>query len=161
MSERRQVRYAGFWRRFAAIVLDYVMFSSLLFLTLYLIHGRDYLHWATHIKDRAVYSVAEGLLNYVLLPVVIVLFWLRMSATPGKLLLGCRVADADTLKPLRFGQALLRCLGYAVSFIPLCFGFIYAAWDPRKQGLHDKMARTVVIVEDEADRLLQEWQGQQ
>jgi uncharacterized RDD family membrane protein YckC len=160
VSEGPPVRYAGFWRRFAAIALDYILFSSLLFLVLYLIHGRDYLHWALHVKERAVYSLTQGLLNYVLLPVVIVLFWLRMSATPGKLLLGCRIVDADTLQPLRFRQALLRCLGYAVSFIPLGFGFIYAAWDPRKQGLHDKIARTVVIVEDEADRLLQEWRGQ-
>jgi uncharacterized RDD family membrane protein YckC len=92
-----------------------------------------------------------------LLPAVIILFWLKLSATPGKLLVNCRIVDADTFEPLRPGQAVVRCFGYLASFIPLCFGFMYAAWDPRKQALHDKIARTVVIVEDEADRLLQEW----
>lgn len=159
MINRPPIRYAGFWRRCAACVLDYILFSSLLFLVIYLIHGPDYLHWSMYEQDRAVYSLAEGLLNYVLLPAVVIIFWIRMSATPGKLLVGCSVADADTLKPLRPGQAVLRCFGYLVSFIPLGFGFIYAAWDPRKQALHDKIAHTVVVVEDEADRLLREWRG--
>lgn len=157
MINRPTIRYAGFWRRFAALMLDYILFSSLLFLIIYLIHGPDYLHWTMSGQDGAVYSLAEGLLNYVLLPVVIIVFWIRMSATPGKLLVNCRVVDAATLKPLRPGQAVLRCFGYLISFIPLCFGFIYAAWDPRKQAWHDKIARTVVVVEDEADRLLREW----
>jgi uncharacterized RDD family membrane protein YckC len=154
---RRTVRYAGFWRRFAALILDYILFSSILFLIGYCVHGSDYLRWAMN-PERATYNIADVLLTYILGPVVIAAFWVRMAATPGKLLLGCRVVDAATLKPPRVGQALLRCFGYLVSFIPLCFGFIYAAWDPRKQGLHDKIARTLVIVEDEADRLLQEWQ---
>ncbi len=157
MIHQPTIRYAGFWRRFAACMLDYIMFSSVLFLVIYLIHGSDYLRWLHEQQGRAVYSVPEALLNYVLWPAVIVLFWVRMSATPGKLLLNCRVVDADTLKPLRLRQAVLRCFGYLISFIPLGFGFLFAAWDPRKQALHDKIARTVVVVEDEADRLLQEW----
>lgn len=161
MTGRATVRYAGFWRRCAALVLDYILFGSLLFLAIYLIHGPEYLRWSMHIQDRAVYSPAEALLTYVLLPAVIVIFWVRMSATPGKLLLNCRVVDAATLKPPRLGQAVLRCYCYIVSFIPLGFGFIYAAWDPRKQALHDKIARTVVIVEDEADSLLREWRARQ
>jgi len=32
-----------------------------------------------------------------------------------------------------------------VSTIPLCLGLIWAGIDPRKQGWHDKMARTLVI----------------
>jgi uncharacterized RDD family membrane protein YckC len=156
---RPTIRYAGFWRRFAAFILDYILFSSVLFLIIYCIHGPDYLHWAmSDQQDGAVYSVAQALLNYILWPAVIVIFWLRMSATPGKLLLSCRVVDADTLKPMRPGQAVLRCCSYLISFIPLGFGFLYAAWDSRKQALHDKIAGTIVIVEDEADRLLQEWE---
>jgi uncharacterized RDD family membrane protein YckC len=153
----RPFRYAGFWRRFAAMVLDLILFRSLLFLINYGIHGSDYLRWRTN-PGYTFDSTLVDLLNYCLIAAVIVIFWIRMAATPGKLLLGCRVVDVDTGKPPRPRQAMLRCLGYLASFIPLCFGFIYAAWDPRKQGLHDKIARTVVIVEDEADRLLQEWE---
>jgi uncharacterized RDD family membrane protein YckC len=154
---RGTVRYAGFWRRVAALILDYVLFSSILFLINYSIHGTDYLRWTMN-PQRTTYNITDALLTFVLWPAVIALFWVKMAATPGKLLLGCRVVDAATFKPLRFGQALLRCFSYVISFIPLCFGFICVAWDARKQGLHDKIARSVVIVEDEADQLLQEWQ---
>ncbi len=35
--------------------------------------------------------------------------------------------------------------GYIISAIPLLLGFIWAAFDARKQGWHDKIASTVVI----------------
>jgi uncharacterized RDD family membrane protein YckC len=153
----KTVRYAGFWRRLTAAVLDYILFSSILFLINYCIHGSDYLRWTMN-SEQAFNSTAVALLNISLLAVVIILFWVKMGATPGKLLLGCRVVDADTGKLLRPGQAVQRCFGYFISFIPFFIGFIYIAFHSRKQGLHDQIARTVVIVEDEADLLLQEWQ---
>ncbi len=38
-----------------------------------------------------------------------------------------------------------RYLGYFASTIPLCLGFLWIAFDKRKQGWHDKLAGTVVI----------------
>jgi uncharacterized RDD family membrane protein YckC len=29
--------------------------------------------------------------------------------------------------------------------LPLMLGFLWIAWDPRKQGFHDKIANTVVL----------------
>jgi uncharacterized RDD family membrane protein YckC len=40
---------------------------------------------------------------------------------------------------------ILRFLGYFVSAFPLYLGFLWAALDRRKQGWHDKIARTIVI----------------
>jgi uncharacterized RDD family membrane protein YckC len=151
------IRYAGFWRRFGAFMLDYILFSSVLFLINYCLYGSDYLRWSMNPEHGS----TEALLNYILWPVVTIIFWIKMAATPGKSLLSCKVVDADTGKPMRAGQAVLRCFGYLISVIPMGFGFVYAAWDPRKQALHDKIARTIVVVEDEADQLLQEWRGQQ
>ena len=39
----------------------------------------------------------------------------------------------------------MRYLGYYVSIIPLFLGLIAVAFDPRKQGWHDKLAGTVVV----------------
>ena len=36
-------------------------------------------------------------------------------------------------------------LATAVVMIPLMLGLFWVAWDRRKQGWHDKIARTVVI----------------
>ena len=68
-----------------------------------------------------------------------------MSTTPGKLLMGCRIVDADTLQPISHKQALIRLVGYFISALPMYLGFVWAAKDKRKQGLHDKLANTLVL----------------
>ena len=68
-----------------------------------------------------------------------------MSTTPGKLLMGCHIVDAETLQPISRKQAIIRLAGYFVSALPLYLGFIWAARDKRKQGLHDKLAKTLVL----------------
>ena len=40
---------------------------------------------------------------------------------------------------------MIRYLGYYVSAIPFGLGLLWVAFDPRKQGWHDKMAGTVVV----------------
>ena len=39
---------------------------------------------------------------------------------------------------------MLRFLAYFVSALPLYLGFLWIALDRRKQGWHDKIARTIV-----------------
>jgi uncharacterized RDD family membrane protein YckC len=74
-----------------------------------------------------------------------VVFWTRYLGTPGKLLCHCHLVDADTLGPLSVKQSLLRNLGYLVSYGTLGLGFLWIAWDKRKQGFHDKIAGSVVL----------------
>jgi uncharacterized RDD family membrane protein YckC len=76
---------------------------------------------------------------------LIIGFWVKLGATPGKLLLDCRVVDAHTLQPLSWKKALLRCVAYAASALPIYLGFVWIAVDKRKQGLHDKLAKTLVL----------------
>ena len=79
---------------------------------------------------------------------VTVALWVRFGGTPGKRLMECRIVDARTLKPVSPGQAVVRCLGYMISALPLGLGFLWIAWDRRKQGFHDKLAGTVVLHDD-------------
>ena len=46
--------------------------------------------------------------------------------------------------PIGFGTALARTLGKLLSSI-FFIGFIMIAFTPRKQGLHDQMAGTLVL----------------
>lgn len=66
-------------------------------------------------------------------------FWWVWGATPGKLIFGLRVVD-HTGGPIGIERALVRTVQ-----IPLCLGFIWATFDERRQGIHDKMAGTYVI----------------
>jgi len=141
-----RIAYAGFWRRLLAFLLDASLYAGLSAPLLVLLYGRDYFYWsAAQSGPLAVYGVGDLLLTRLLPLALIVGFWLRCGATPGKLLLDCRIVDARTLQPIGWKQALLRLFGYLVSALPLYLGFLWIGWDKRKQGLHDKLAGTVVL----------------
>ncbi|HUP27436.1 MAG TPA: RDD family protein, partial [Chloroflexia bacterium] len=66
--------------------------------------------------------------------------------TIGKKLAGIKIVRADGGSP-GAAQALLRMLGYVFSAAVAGWGFFMVALDPRRQGLHDKIAETYVIPE--------------
>lgn len=134
------IAYAGFWRRFLATLID-----SLIFLLIFtVLLGPLYL--------KAGYFSAEWFISNGITFAVTVALWVRYQATPGKLLLGCRVVDAGNLQSVKLKQALLRYLGYYLSMIPLMAGFLWVAIDKRKQGFHDKFAKTCVLYQANTDR---------
>ena len=68
-----------------------------------------------------------------------------ISTTPGKWVLRLRVVDARSGERLRPAQAVFRSFAYVISALPLCLGFLAIGWHPRKQGWHDRLARTAVV----------------
>lgn len=73
------------------------------------------------------------------------LFWSAGGGqTLGQRLLGLRVVRTDG-GPLSFGTAAVRWIGLWVSFLVLCIGVIWVAFDAQKQGWHDKIAGTYVV----------------
>jgi uncharacterized RDD family membrane protein YckC len=99
---------------------------------------------------RAV-AVATGGVLYLLWTVgYFTTFWTTTGQTPGSRLLRIRVSGAtgERLLPRR---ALLRFLGLTLAALPLFAGFLLILVDDRRRGLHDLIARTVVIeVADDA-----------
>ena len=92
-----------------------------------------------------------------LLPAAItIVLWALLGATPGKFLLECRVVDARTGRRPGWLRASVRYLCYFVSLLPLGLGFLWIAWDRRKQGWHDKLAGTLVVVEDLVSESMEE-----
>ena len=77
---------------------------------------------------------------------IFVLFWVYKNATPGKMLFKSVIVDVKTLSAPSTTQNIIRYLAYFVSFSVLGLGFIWIAFDKRKQGWHDKLAGTVVII---------------
>ena len=65
--------------------------------------------------------------------------------------MGCQVVDADSGERITVKQAVVRYFGYFVSIFTLGLGFLWVAWDKRKQGFHDKMANTVVVYNGTVD----------
>jgi len=71
--------------------------------------------------------------------------WSSFGGTLGQRMLGLRVVDAATGRNIGIGRAIGRYIGYLISAAVLLIGLIWAAFDPRKQGWHDKMASTFVV----------------
>ena len=89
--------------------------------------------------------MTENIITTIVDATVTIVFWYMFSATPGKMMLGIKIVDAETGQPPSTKQDIVRYLGYFVSIIPMLFGFLWVFWDKRAQGWHDKMANTVVV----------------
>ncbi len=70
--------------------------------------------------------------------------WILFGTTLGMRILGMRIVmtGGAKLTPI---AAIIRFLGLIVSFVVICIGVIWVAFDKNKQGWHDKMAGTYVI----------------
>lgn len=150
----QSLEYAGFWVRVWASIIDTVLFGLLLVPIFALTMGdaqwssieRDGMHASTmSFQSMGMSGGLSMLLNYILPAVVVVIFWVYKSATPGKLLLKISIVDAKTGGKPSTAQWLIRYLSYYISAFVFMLGFIWVGLDRRKQGWHDKLASTVVI----------------
>ncbi len=142
-------RYAGFWVRVLATLIDGILLSLIELPLLLLVYGTDY--WQS---SAIILGPADFLISWVLPAAVVIWFWQWKSATPGKMLFSATIVDAETGEKPTMRQWLLRYLGYFVAALPVGLGFFWVAFDARKQGWHDKIARTVVVrpsLQDAAD----------
>ncbi len=91
-----------------------------------------------------VHIVAELIVNWCFYPFLIIACWRSTQTTPGKWITGLRLIDSDTGGKPSPRQCLVRYLGYLpVPLLPL--HFLVVAFHPRKQGVHDLLARTMVV----------------
>lgn len=140
------VHYAGFWRRLLAFIIDSLLFFAITTPILYLIYGHGYLGWVVSNHDFfSSYGFFETLVNEIAYLLVVLFMWVNYGATPGKILMECRIVNARDFVPITHKQAVIRMVGYLVAALPIYLGFAWIAFDRRKQGLHDKLAGTVVI----------------
>lgn len=132
--------YAGFWIRFAASLIDTVLLLLLITPLMHWVYGEVY--WSS---DDFLLGGWDLVLNWICPLIATVAFWVYRSATPGKMALKLKVLDADTGHRLTLSKSVIRYLAYYISAIPLCLGFIWIAFNGKKQGWHDLIANTVVV----------------
>jgi uncharacterized RDD family membrane protein YckC len=93
---------------------------------------------------RAFAIAAGGVLYLVWVAGYFVTFWATTGQTPGSRLFrfSVRPAGGGRLPP---GRALVRFVGLTLAALPLFAGFLLILVDDRRRGLHDHLARTVVV----------------
>jgi uncharacterized RDD family membrane protein YckC len=137
-----ELEYVGFWARFLASIIDTILMAIVLVpFGRFVYEGHEMMYgygmWM---------SAYNNFWTSIVLPaVVVVAFWVARSATPGKMAIGAKIVDAKTGGAPTLSQHVIRYLGYYLSAIPFCLGFLWVAFDSKKQGWHDKLAGTVVV----------------
>jgi len=135
------------WRRFYAMLLDFIIVWVAFFTAWILI--------------TSVYAAARPYTGSTVFYMAMLLFgWLYSAllesspaqGTLGKLGLMVRVTDVSGGR-IGFGRASARFFGKLTSAAPLCIGFLIADVTARKQALHDLLAGTCVVRKQE----LQKW----
>jgi len=144
-SGAHALEYAGFWRRFAAFIIDAVLLS-ILTSVLFPLRGLGLSFWHFSTAWYFVPLVAiSNLISSLVTVAYQVIFWTWRGQTPGKMIMGIKILRGDGTG-ITLGYALLRFLGYIVCTMMLGTGFLWIAFDSRKQGIHDKIADTVVVI---------------
>jgi uncharacterized RDD family membrane protein YckC len=152
--------YAGFWLRFAAYIIDYIIIwvvQSFIFVPVLGVMG---ITFASKMSDPESMSEAETIgaamsfaavmgATALLTSVIAILYWSLMEsskyqATIGKMALGLKVSDVDG-KNLDFVKSLIRNICKIISGMILGIGYIMAGFTEKKQGLHDIIAGTLVV----------------
>jgi uncharacterized RDD family membrane protein YckC len=141
-AEAAPDRPAGFWLRVAASLIDQLFLTGFVFLVVMVLVGQG-----LGLSTTAL-AAAGGSMSAI--PFVLFLLYYSFfesssrQGTPGKRLLGMQVTDGRGRR-LSFFRAFLRTIAKILSAVPLCIGYLMAAFTARKQALHDKVAATFVV----------------
>ena len=146
---------SGWWRRFFALLIDGVLIG-LVFGVLAIAVLVPVLSAFTPIFEgvalesdweaaaAALRSAAAWLLPVSVISGLLGLAYEVFGWSPGKAALGVRVIRGDGHRPgLIHGAA--RSVGKSISGAILFIGYLWAAWDPKRQTWHDKFADTYVV----------------
>jgi uncharacterized RDD family membrane protein YckC len=151
-------KYAGFWRRLGAYTVDGIIIFFT-FIVLSIIASLAFFSGAISGNSKDFIADLADPARFSSVKIFIWIFFISLyiayftyfhgttGRTLGKMFFGLQVVSADGT-PISFGIAFLRAVGYLVSGI-FYLGFIWAAFDKRKQGWHDKIAGTVVIIREQ------------
>ena len=122
--EYYQKEYAGFWHRFAAALIDYLI---LLVPTLLVV-------WIPFMPGVVIWLYFSLFHSS------------RHQATLGMMALKIKIYNENEER-ISFGRATGRYFSSSLSALILLVGFFMVGWTLRKQGLHDKIARTIHLIE--------------
>ncbi|HQS85078.1 MAG TPA: RDD family protein [Alphaproteobacteria bacterium] len=150
------MHYSGFWRRLTAGLIDHILAYGIVGIILSLLKMPVF---SCQTGYNCIHAVNAGVNNGWFNNVhvnwsgwLIVSAWLYFSffesskyqATPGMMLLSMRIEDYQK-KRISFWRATGRFFASYLSSLFLCIGYIMIAFTPRKQGLHDYIAKTLVV----------------
>lgn len=160
-QDQRPVKYAGFWWRFLAYLIDSVIISTIswiFILPVFAIMGISIFSMKQSGYDMDDPTLFIGTFLMTMIPIALISMaaqWLyfalmessKHQGTVGKLLLKIKVTDTGGNR-INFARATGRYFAKIISGMILMIGYIMAGFTERKQALHDILANCYVIKED-------------
>jgi uncharacterized RDD family membrane protein YckC len=139
--------YAGFWRRFIAVMIDELILGAvaLFFSVSYLLtimSSPDFEAVKITVLSNKIFSIVLHWLYFTLMESS------SHKATLGKMAIGIIVTGYDGQK-ISFLRANGRYFGKFLSALIFGVGFIMAGFTRKKQALHDMLAETLVVIKPE------------
>lgn len=141
VAEHASVEYAGFWRRFLAVILDGIVvsipantFAASLGSGLIVTGGGFHFRSGSGLQT----------LFFIVYEALLIAYW--NGQTIGKKAMGICVVSAGGA-PVPVGMAFVRSVMKIVSGMALMLGYLWMLWDPNRQTWHDKVAQTYVVRE--------------
>jgi uncharacterized RDD family membrane protein YckC len=135
--------YAGFWLRFGAWFIDYIILGIVSMIT-----NLPMIFMGVYSVDNPglfiTLQLISTLLNFVIPAAYETWFVGKYAATPGKMACKIKVVLADGGK-VSFGRAVGRHFAKFISALILGIGYIMAGFDDQKRALHDRICDTRVI----------------
>ncbi len=122
--------YAGFWVRFGAVIIDAFVIGLIIQLPLNLL-----------LSDATAKQLILGLVGLIYETLMVSSKW---QGTLGKMALHLKVTDLNGNR-LTLNRSVGRYLAKILSAITICIGYIMIAFTKKKQGLHDILAKTLVL----------------
>jgi uncharacterized RDD family membrane protein YckC len=157
--------YAGLGRRIVAFIVDLILIlllDAVAVAVLGLFRGLQnlYFFFVQHapVDSLTTEGTSAALFGSIIASygiVIIVIPWLyyagfessRSQATPGKLLMRIVVTDLDGNKP-SFARVTLRHFAKFISTLVIFLGFLMIGLTNKRQGLHDKIAGCLVLLQE-------------
>ncbi len=146
------VEYAGFGIRLLAWLIDFLVLLFLSFI-IALISGFFIAFLLIYVSiisaDSSIVTslsnFISGFIGFSVNLLYFTLFWSsKFQGTPGKIVLGLKIVDANGNK-ISYSTALIRYISTFISSLLLGIGYLLIIFDGKKQALHDKLASTYVI----------------
>ncbi|MBN2411528.1 RDD family protein [candidate division KSB1 bacterium] len=143
--EKSEMTYAGFWRRFAAYMLDGVIIGFFMNSVYWFVRNQIQLSGGR-------FDVTESMTNVIFSLLSTIFCWCYFSglessplqATLGKWMVGIYVTDMEGNR-IGFGKATGRFFSKIISGIILTVGYWLAGFTEKKQALHDMIAGCLVL----------------
>ena len=135
------LRYAGFWARTVAYILDLIILAVIAGALSVVFGGPAITSGPSGVEIDYGAQGPSALVSLI----YFIGFWVWRAQTPGMLVFNMRVVRADSGENVDIVRGILRYVGLIISFVVIFLGVIWVAFDSRKQGWHDKLAGTLVV----------------